>query len=1297
MPRDLDSAPDSALPETIGPYRIHRALGRGGMGVVYRAEHRDTGERVALKTVRLADQAMLSSMRREIHALRQLQHPGVVRIVAEGVDDGLPWYAMELLQGKTLHDHNAVQWRGGATDGLTTTMAAPDAATAELPGSGPVSTPGAERDSDSGPISRGPRAAGGSLQGTLTLVRGVCDTLAFVHGMGLVHRDLKPDNVFIRDDGTPVLVDFGLALAASGARGHDRLEVTGRPMGSPAYMSPEQIRGELLDARADLYALGCMLYESVTGRVPFEGTVQMVIAQHIHKLPQPPSELVAGLPAALEQLILALLQKRPQDRIGYADDVAVALAALGAEGQRDWPRGRPYLYRPGLAGRGNALADVMLALNRTQEHKGARIFVGGESGVGKTRFAMEIATLATRRGLRVVAGECAAISAGDDRDEVRAAPMHPFRPLLLSIADRCRELGAEETARLLGDRGPVLAAYEPSLRSLPGQDRQPELAPLQAQAARARLVSALAETLAALGKAEPILLLVDDLQWADENSMACLKALDAAFSERAAVVLVGTYRTEEANDAIRELSGAEGALAIELGRLDAAAVGRMVSDMLAMPSPPASFIDFLLEQSEGNPFFIAEYLRVAIDERVLARNERGEWRLAEEGAARESFREILPLPRELSALVGRRVSALGTGARALARVASVLGREFDADVLAAATTLDEIPGLEAIEELRARQILDVAGERLRFAHDKLREIIFADISEAERRALSGVAARAIEARYGETPEIAGYYPILAHHFAAAGDDAKAIEYLEKAGGRALETGASAEALGFFRRAIELDDQRRSRGDEPVDTIRRACWERRLGQAEFNLGHMREAERLTRSALYRLRTGRAPSGPLGKQSTVIGLVVLVTHLLRQLYHLFGPARRPTSDPGARRRLTEASLAAERLSEILLLPERAHPLVQRRAAVGEPRGGPRPLARAGAQLRDPERRLRPGPVAARRRRVRGAGPRGGRRDRRSGGHLVGLLPRRPLGDRHGALGRGARGARSQPRDRPRGAGSPPLRGVPRAPRQPRLDDRPRRRRHPQLRRARRVREEERQPPGRGVGAARAQRVLRLPRPGGGSARADGAGRPDHGPRQQRRVGACQPRRGGARPPHARRSRARPADRGRHARADGAPLAVGVPPRLRLRGHLRGPLRPLSRRAQRRRARGPRPLGEERLPRAPRLRAHLPHRPGRRAPLPGRVGRARRRSRGRGAILHAQPRRGGAARHAARRGPRLLRAGPLPPGLRSAPRRVPRSRPRDLRSPRCALVARPRHGRARRRRAAAPRRLTRSRAGA
>ncbi|MCC6526502.1 MAG: serine/threonine-protein kinase PknK, partial [Polyangiaceae bacterium] len=433
---------------------------------------------------------------------------------------------------------------------------------------------------------------------------------------------------------------------------------------------------------------------------------------------------------------------------------------------------------------------------------------------------------------------------------------------------------------------------------------------LAAQGASARLLGALVTSLGAFSRAEPLLLVVDDLQWADESSLALLKLLDADFLARHRVVVLGTFRSDEAGAELRALAAAPHALAIELGRIDAAAVRHIVSDMLAMRAPPTSFVEFLVEQSEGNPFFVAEHLRASIDEGVLGRDESGLWRVAGDGRDRAAYRAAVPLPRELRALVGRRVAALSPAARAVARVASVLGREFDADVLAAATTLDDVAGLEAVEELRVRQILDVVGGRLRFAHDKLRESIFADIPDAEGRRLSEVAARAIERRYRGTPELADHYGVLAHHFAIARQYDEALGYLEKAGERALDSGASTDALAFFRRAIELDDERRRGGAEPAPALRRACWERRLGQAEHNLGHFREAERLTRGALDRLQTGRAQSA---RPHGLVVLFWLLVHLGRQLLGLVWQ-RRPSEDPERRLCLTEASLAAERLGEI-----------------------------------------------------------------------------------------------------------------------------------------------------------------------------------------------------------------------------------------------------------------------------------------------------------------------------------------------------------------------------------------------
>ena len=247
--------------ETVGPYRLLGVLGQGGMATVYRAEHIETKERVALKTVRRQSETHLASIRRDIHALSRLCHPNIVRVLDHGMSDGRPWYAMELLEGETLADHVDRLWTPSAT-----------------PGSEPRSAPATA----SRPV------AGGQLDWVLTFVRHLCEPLAFLHTHPecIVHQDLKPQNIFLVDGYTPKLMDFGISLRLADPTGRAVAEVPD-VAGTPLYMAPEQIQRRVVDARTDLYALGCILYELLTGSPPFRPTPELdVLAQHLHIEPQ---------------------------------------------------------------------------------------------------------------------------------------------------------------------------------------------------------------------------------------------------------------------------------------------------------------------------------------------------------------------------------------------------------------------------------------------------------------------------------------------------------------------------------------------------------------------------------------------------------------------------------------------------------------------------------------------------------------------------------------------------------------------------------------------------------------------------------------------------------------------------------------------------------------------------------------------------------------------------------------------------------------------------------------------------
>jgi tetratricopeptide (TPR) repeat protein len=765
-------------PASIGPYEVLEELGRGAHGLVYRCLDRASGEVVAIKTVQGLSADRLQILRREIHALARIRHPGIARILSQGIEEGRPWCAMELVPGEDLWEHCRRLW-------------APSPPV-------PESASGA-----AGALSR-PCIPPQALREILTLLRRLCAPLAYLHGEGLVHRDLKPRNVLLRSGASPVLVDFGLAAEFSGPVARAVLELGGTAVGTDAYAAPEQLEGRLVDARADLYALGCMLYGLLTGRTAFERLSEVLDPE---LPPAAPSQYVAGLPEALDELVLGLLVKEPGARIGHADAVAAALARLGADnGGPPAPAPRPFLYRPALAGRAEPLRRLgRLLAERLRAGRGALVFVGGESGIGKTRLAVEVAGRFRREGIAVLAGECLPAGVGTrESGDAGAVPLRPLLGALQAIADRCREGGEAETERLLGPRGPVLARYEPALRDLPGHERWSEIEELPAEQARLRLFRYVAQTLAAHAEGRPMLLVLDDLHWADELSLGFLGfAARAGLFERIPLVVLGMYRSEEVGSSLQACLELEAAEVLRLDRLEAEAVGLMGADMLGLRPAPERLARSLARHTGGNPFFVAEYLRFAVEEGLLRRDLQGRWQVAG-GPGGEAW-EALPLPGSVRDLVARRLAGLPALAGRLVRCASVAGRQASAELLRRLAGLEEVELLEASAEAVRRQVLEDGGQGLlRFVHDQLREVAYKEIASEERPDLHRAAAEAIEAVHGGERE--RFLAELGQHWELAGEIGRAWECYLAAARHETARYAHAEAERLYRAALALPRQ-----------------------------------------------------------------------------------------------------------------------------------------------------------------------------------------------------------------------------------------------------------------------------------------------------------------------------------------------------------------------------------------------------------------------------------------------------------------------------------------------------------
>lgn len=275
---------------------------------MYRALDLLSGETVALKVAREGVEAATRGLRVEVDVLSRLRHPGVVSWLNAGEDEGRAWYAMRLIRGSSLR-RLAADYR---SDLATVTV--------------PVRLP-----PRSGSVGR-PEAPTRELEWqlpphALEIMIDLCWALDHVHETGFVHLDLKPDNVMLAGERHPVLIDFGVArsLSAGAAPSHVRGELTG----TAAYMAPEMIRGEAIDARADVYALGCMLYELAAGVRPFPRShPQAVMIAHVHDDPVPLTRRAPGVHPALARLVGSMMAKAPSDRPTRARDVAGALHGI---------------------------------------------------------------------------------------------------------------------------------------------------------------------------------------------------------------------------------------------------------------------------------------------------------------------------------------------------------------------------------------------------------------------------------------------------------------------------------------------------------------------------------------------------------------------------------------------------------------------------------------------------------------------------------------------------------------------------------------------------------------------------------------------------------------------------------------------------------------------------------------------------------------------------------------------------------------------------------------------------------
>ncbi|HLA10490.1 MAG TPA: serine/threonine-protein kinase [Pyrinomonadaceae bacterium] len=403
-------------------YRLDTELGRGAMGVVYRARDLELERTVAIKLLPETSSAPDARERflREARAAAALNHPHIISIYDVGLAEGIPFFVMELVEGPSLSRQRPI-----------------------------------------------------ALSRIVDVACQICAALEHAHANRIVHRDLKPDNVLLsqaNDSATIKLADLGLALPDTAAR----ISTSGAIVGTAAYMAPEQALGKPVDGRADLYALGVLVYELVTGRVPFCGDNPLaVVSQHIHAPVVRPRVLRPDLPRPLENVILRLLEKDPARRFATAAETSAALQSSLSDSVdfAEEPTATVALLdalsRGQLVGRGAELPEARELWQRAREGQGHAVLLSGEPGAGKTRLARELTTQAALDGAVVLQGGCYEYEATT-----------PYLPFVEAFRRWLKEQRDDDALRdILGDTAPQISKLAPEIETRLGPlPEQPQLA-----------------------------------------------------------------------------------------------------------------------------------------------------------------------------------------------------------------------------------------------------------------------------------------------------------------------------------------------------------------------------------------------------------------------------------------------------------------------------------------------------------------------------------------------------------------------------------------------------------------------------------------------------------------------------------------------------------------------------------------------------------------------------------------------------------------------------------------------------
>ena len=724
------------------------------MGVVYLARDPVLDRDVAIKMLTSGNLQgdQRERFEREARAVAKLDHPGIVPIYDFADFEGNLFFVMPYVEGKTL--------RGVQKDEMLKAFE------------------------------------------VLEIGAQVADALHYSHQRGIVHRDIKPENVMVSREGEEwraKLMDFGIALGPKDSR----MTKSDIIVGTLAYLPPESILDSSSSPAADIYSLGVVLFEALSGKLPFSGDTQTVLYKIVHSEPEPPGLLASLVDLETENIVLACMAKAAPARPKDGSELASVLRELARriknpEAQVSASVTVPRAGSP-LVGRTHEIEGLVKSFHRAQAGEAQLALVGGEQGFGKGTLLRELERMAKSRGALVLHG----------RFVERVDPALPYQ----GFGEAFREYLDADRARgtkTLGDLLPELRVLFPEIAESAGDAA---LAANPKREDRTFTLDLLARTVGRLASTQPLVLLFEDLHLAD----ASLEAIQYVFHRRSSsrLMIAGTYVQGGGGDSdpmtrlLKSIRSDQGTLILNLKALEAADCRQLALGMLDRDRVPEEAGPALFQATGGNPFFVSELVR------SLAPEGRFEEFLA--AAKRSSSGSSgLALPNSVQKLMDEKISAMTDSDRGILQAAAIIGSTFDpAEVVHLSGQPQAELGIEGLMERGVfRDDAASAGSRLAFASTLLLDATYRSLNQVRRRALHRQYGEFLETRFAKRLDRVS--PVLFRHFSVAGMLDRAAKHGLAAARSAFSGGAYEDSRRLAQTVLSVVESEDWLGDHDVE-------------------------------------------------------------------------------------------------------------------------------------------------------------------------------------------------------------------------------------------------------------------------------------------------------------------------------------------------------------------------------------------------------------------------------------------------------------------------------------------------